>query len=567
MTQPAAPDLLDRLAHGWRGFVIAALIGLLSALPGIARLPVMDRDEARYVQATTQMLETGDYVRIFVQDTPRNKKPIGIYWLQAASVGALSDAEARAVWAYRLPSALAAALAAMAAFWMGTALLSRRAALIGAALFGAGLLIGFEGMTAKTDAALCATITLALAALAHMRAGSARPKALALIFWLAIGAGILIKGPVAPLAAALALAALGLWERRWAWMRAAPWPLAIGAALLLVAPWMIAIGIATNGAFFIEAIGVDLAPKLAGQAEGHSGPLGYYLLALPLLAFPLTFLLPAAGRLIWRVARADRAGDNYQSLRFLIAASVPLFLVMEALPTKLAHYTLPTYPALALIAAAAWDIARAERWTRTMAAGLALFALSAIALAAFVAYAATYMPGDAIADQRRLLQGLVIGGAALAPALGAMLLLRAPSARLGLAVLVALTISFALRERILPEARELLASSEVSRALDRAELHPRLDAPAPPLIIVGYGETSLVFETDTDVRIANPEEAAARAAPGATMIVERRAASALDGFLARRNLAREEATAPVSGLNYANGDEIVLEISRVAVAR
>ncbi len=91
MREPVSPALFDQFARGWRGYVLIALIALASSLFGAARLPVMDRDEARFAQATRQMVETGDYVRIRVQEDERNKKPIGIHWLQAASVNARSS--------------------------------------------------------------------------------------------------------------------------------------------------------------------------------------------------------------------------------------------------------------------------------------------------------------------------------------------------------------------------------------------------------------------------------------------------------------------------------------------
>ena len=62
------------------------------------------------------MLETGDFVRIRFQDEARNKKPIGIYWLQAAAVAAFSSPESAAIWPYRLPSALAATAAVLLTF-------------------------------------------------------------------------------------------------------------------------------------------------------------------------------------------------------------------------------------------------------------------------------------------------------------------------------------------------------------------------------------------------------------------------------------------------------------------
>src|SRR5713101_6267866 len=99
----------------------ALLVGLCLCLylPGIAAIPPLDRDEARFAQATRQMLETGDFLRIRFQEEARNKKPVGIYWLQAASVAVLSDAESAAIWPYRLPSLLGALAAVLVTFVLG----------------------------------------------------------------------------------------------------------------------------------------------------------------------------------------------------------------------------------------------------------------------------------------------------------------------------------------------------------------------------------------------------------------------------------------------------------------
>src|SRR5437867_5346313 len=89
---------------GVRHYLLLAALCLLLYLPGIASIPPLDRDEARFAQATRQMLESGDFLRIRFQDEARNKKPAGIYWLQAASVAAFSTPESNAIWPYRLPS-------------------------------------------------------------------------------------------------------------------------------------------------------------------------------------------------------------------------------------------------------------------------------------------------------------------------------------------------------------------------------------------------------------------------------------------------------------------------------
>ncbi len=559
--------VLDNLAKGWRGYVVVALIALLTGLPGLARLPVIDRDEARFAQATTQMLETGDYVRIYVQHTPRNKKPIGIYWLQAASVSAFSHVEARAIWAYRLPSVLGAMLAACAAFWAGTAFFPRRAALIGAGLFGAGMLIGFEAMTAKTDAVLCGVTTLAMAALAHLYAAKneTHARVLALTFWAAMGVGVLVKGPVSPMVATLTLLALFAWERRAAWMRILLWWPGPALAALVVLPWMIAIAIATHGAFFVDAVGEDMAPKLVGGSEGHAQPPGAYTLLLSLLIFPATFLLPAAARLGWRALRAPRGDPESAGVRFLLAWAVPTFLAFELFPTKLPHYTLPTYPAIALIAAAAFTAARAEKWRLTQTIGYALFGLAAFVLVVVTAYATTFMPGDVSADTRRVTQTLLTGLALAAPAFVALVWIRADAIKLAIAIAFSLTASYAIRERVLPEARSLLVSHAVATTLERADWHPRLSRNAPPLWVVGYGEPSLVFETATNIRIAGPSDAAPAAAPGDIMVVEQRAYDELAAALLRRGLMLD-ARQSVAGHDYANGDDVVLLIGRVTGA-
>src|ERR1700680_1742139 len=91
-----------------RAAAVLLVVALLSFLPGFFSIPPIDRDEARFAQATKQMVETGDYIDIHFQDEVRYKKPVGIYWMQAGAVqiasalglhGALTT-----IWLYRIPS-------------------------------------------------------------------------------------------------------------------------------------------------------------------------------------------------------------------------------------------------------------------------------------------------------------------------------------------------------------------------------------------------------------------------------------------------------------------------------
>src|SRR5438128_2926719 len=113
-----------------RAITMLLLVSLLAFLPGFFAIPPIDRDEARFAQATKQMIETGDYVDIRFQDEVRYKKPVGIYWLQAGVVkvaGAIGVPRAQTrIWLYRIPSLIGAIGAVLLTYWVGLAFITRR---------------------------------------------------------------------------------------------------------------------------------------------------------------------------------------------------------------------------------------------------------------------------------------------------------------------------------------------------------------------------------------------------------------------------------------------------------
>ena len=113
-------------------YVMLFLLGLAVLVPGIGQLPPIDRDEARYVQATKQMVESGDYVDIRFQKQPRYKKPIGVYWLQSLTVGLTGEGGEAPIAAYRVVSVVAVAASVAALYWVGQALFGHAAGLIAA---------------------------------------------------------------------------------------------------------------------------------------------------------------------------------------------------------------------------------------------------------------------------------------------------------------------------------------------------------------------------------------------------------------------------------------------------
>src|SRR5437870_980937 len=104
-----------------RAVAFLLVCGLLLFLPGFFTIPAIDRDEARFAQATKQMVESGDYVDIRFQDEVRYKKPVGIYWLQATIVKTASALGFRnaltTIWLYRVPSLVGAVGAVLVTYW------------------------------------------------------------------------------------------------------------------------------------------------------------------------------------------------------------------------------------------------------------------------------------------------------------------------------------------------------------------------------------------------------------------------------------------------------------------
>jgi 4-amino-4-deoxy-L-arabinose transferase-like glycosyltransferase len=558
-----------------RTFAVLAALAVAAAVAGLGTLPPLDRDESRFAQATVQMLESGDFIRIRFQDDERNKKPAGIYWLQAAAVQVFSSPDARAIWAYRLPSVLGLVIAVFATYGAGCVLVGRRGAFAGAALLAVSVLAGSEGGIAKTDAMLMGCTAAAMAALAALYEG--RGRWYGVLFWVALGVGILIKGPVTPMVVGLAIVLLALIDRRVRWLGPLLWWPGPLIAVLMVAPWIYLVQRATEGAFLMEALFQDLGPKLVSGHESHGAPPGTHVALTPLLFFPaVVFLAPglmmAAKSFFRPFSDAQAAG-----LRFLAAWAIPSWIVFELIPTKLPHYVLPLYPALALMAGAAYA-ALAERRAPIVAqtVSLLLFALAGGGFAAALILLPDLVNTGVVLEPEfnRLMETferippverflpLVIAGALF---LGPVMLWRTPRAILWLALLAGVSWHWAARYVVVPSLEVIHVSARLSETLEAYALHPRLSPLAKsPVVSAGFAEPSLVFLTNTDTVLSDGVGAAgyAGAEAGRATIVEEREREAFLAELDRIGAEVVPVGDPVSGINYSNGELVRLTIYR-----
>ncbi len=500
-------------------------------LPGLFSLPPGDRDESRFAQASKQMNETGDYVRIMNGRVPRNRKPIGIYWLQAPVAASVGPGLANPIWPYRVPSLLGGMVAVLATCAAGRGLVgSARGAMLAAWMLAGCLILATETHIAKTDAALLGATTVAMAVLGQAWLGARVTRWQAAVFWVAMGAGVLLKGPVAPMVGGLAAAVLCVWERRWRWLAALRPAWGVPLLLAVVLPWFVAIGVATKGAFFADAVGGDLAGKLSGGSEAHGAPPGVHALLLGLLAFPGTACVLAGLVWAWRERREA-------AVRFLVAWAGPSWLVFEAVPTKLPHYTLPLYPALFLLAARGAG-RPAGRWVQ-VAGGVLLW------------MAAGLIGGAAVVLPVFLGQGWWLGVPALVCAMVAAWL--AWRERLAWALAVCVPLYASLLQWELPALAPLWIAPRVEAALRQA--WPGWNAMGDGLVLAGYAEPSLVFLAGTHTQLVpNGREAAAALLAGraSLAVVTSDDLAACEAALAaagRRAAVRGE----VAGFNYSRG--------------
>jgi len=255
-----------------------------------------------------------------------------------------------------------------------------------------------------------------------------------ILFWVCIGVSILSKGPIGPMIAGLTCAALCLASRSWRWMLGLRPIVGVVIVAAMVGPWLYAVGEHVGWEKYLaivqdETIGRSLEPK-----EGHWGPPGYHVVLLAVLFWPGSLTtamavgrafrrgLPAGGAAnperarratedagssdvagtsgrsggigrIWRALAAATRRLRYgfagrSAELFCLAWIVPAWIVFELIGTKLPHYTMPMYPAVALVSArylctVAGRGARAVGWERQRAGIIAWVVIGAVVVGGF----------------------------------------------------------------------------------------------------------------------------------------------------------------------------------------
>jgi 4-amino-4-deoxy-L-arabinose transferase-like glycosyltransferase len=373
-------------------------------------------DEPRYARIAEEMHEQGHWVTPLLEGKPWLEKPPLLYWITIPFYSVFDVGETTA----RLGPAFCALITALAIFWLGSAIWSRRAGFLAAAILLTSLgFIGF-GRSASTDMPFTCCFTLSLAILAHtgrlsraMGSGSGEPLGAQAPVWqtlsayIFLGLAVLAKGPVAIILAAGIMLSVWLLDERGGLFRR--W-LVIPGAIITAAvalPWFW-LAFKQNGFAFIATflINHNLARYIT-DIHHHSEPFLFYLPALLALLFPWSGWLPVLiSKSPRQVFRRWREWDY--SLVFLACWSLFPIFFFSLSDSKLAGYILPSLPPLALILGV-YVSRPIERYRLKAAAATDLLLSAGMAIAAPLVFQTEYGGAWKV--------GLILSAAVLIPAL------------------------------------------------------------------------------------------------------------------------------------------------------
>ena len=398
----------------------AACVIFFTHLGGAA---LWDMDEALYTSCAREMFQRGDWVLPMFNGSMFPEKPPLMFWTMMAGFELFGINEFGA----RFFSAIFGVAAALAAFHLGRLLCNARVGLWTGLVTASTIIFTVSARAATVDAALTLVTTLAFLLFVIARRGSAARSedgsatatpaswpVLALMYACA-GLAVLAKGPVGMV---LPLAAMGLYllaADGWRNALRSAWWMRPLTALVVVAtvavPWYVWVGVRTEWLwpkqFFLEFNLRPFKQPILGHGDASSWDrtlavlvsISYYFYHIPAILlgfFPWSILLgPTLADTVRRIRRRSAWRDGC-----LLAACWfgTWFVFWSVCKTKLPHYLLPAYPALALMTACfidRWqtDPASLARWCLRNA-WISLILVGVGIMIAVPIIAEHYLPGE-----------------------------------------------------------------------------------------------------------------------------------------------------------------------------
>lgn len=336
---------------------------------------IWDANEAFYVDTPRQMVLTGDYITPVFNGANRLNKPVLSYWIVAGLYRVLGVS----VTAERVGIACGVLGIALAAFLIGRALRSTATGVLAALMIVTAPPVVMWGRRIFIDVYITMFMSLVLACFVMAERDPHHRRRWLLLMYVAMGLGVLTKGPVAIVLPAVVSAIWLTWERRWADVRRmaiVPGLFIVGA---IVVPWYALLyarhGWAPITGFFV---GENL-DRFTTSMQPDARAFWFYLPVLFTDLFPWAPLFAVPLVTAWKRASASDADASAASVRRLLWTWVVVIVcAFSCSQTKQDLYIFPVVAAVAALTADA--VAGASGPRRAWLIGLA--AVSAIVTAA-----------------------------------------------------------------------------------------------------------------------------------------------------------------------------------------
>jgi 4-amino-4-deoxy-L-arabinose transferase-like glycosyltransferase len=332
-------------AASWpRWALLAWVVFAVAVLPWRALTPI---DETRYASVAWEMWLRGDFVVPWLNGEPYGHKPPLLFWLIHAGWALFG---VNAWWPLCVP-ALASGLSLWLLHRIATRLWPDRPAVAQLApllLFGAVQWTVFS-VALYFDLLLATFVLLGVLALLDLAGG--RWLRGGVLFTLAIGGGLLAKGPLVGINLLPVVLLLPWWARgvpRRSWARA--WiAIAVSGAVgcAIAAGWLAAATAQAGRAFLDEVIYAQGLGRVV-ESFDHRLPFWWYAPMLWVVALPWAWWVDG-----WRALAGLRRHLDEPGVRLALAWTVPVFVMLSLISGKRAHYLMGMLPALALLGARA----------------------------------------------------------------------------------------------------------------------------------------------------------------------------------------------------------------------
>lgn len=469
--------------------LIAALLILAAYLALAATSTVWGTDEPRFSGAAVNMVRSGNYLYATFNGEVRAYKPIMVYWLMSVPVRLFGPT----AFACRFWSPVGAALACLLTGLIGRRLFDERTGLMAMVCLALSPLMIQCGAAATVDAVLLAVIVGAMLTfvVALQRGPSVGHYALLLVL---TAAALLLKGPAGLLVPVFIIPPTWWLLRRQTPLRFSylVWVevmLLLGVGVFLI--WALPANRATAGIVLHQGISEHVVGRALHPMEGHGTysvtMLPYYLLAILAAFFPWTLYLPGAIS-----ATLGRRLGSPLVRGLLIGWTIPVLGLLTVVATKLPHYALPVWPALALAVAAMCRAAtrgelapRDEAWLRR---GVWFMAPVGVLLAVGLAVWPWLMPTTAIRLPAALIAVVFLAMTILAVRYHR----RGSHPRAFGTLAVGMALFFALAAGVMAPALEQYKIGPAFARLPAIQSLPR----DMPMAASGYRRSELVFSLD-----------------------------------------------------------------------